>query len=154
MHAHQPLIYTLPTFPYNSEVEKILGISVFTLNKLSRDIDRLLEHIHSNQPRFILGLAQSHKRSTWEQYTINSFHKTKKVVNDSSATLYELYIPTNSLLPIRKKPTTTFCNYAMFRVQYFLQINNLNIPHSFAHVTKEGISTLDQSLSKKHLSTG
>lgn len=137
------LVYTFRTFPYISELEKYFD-SVLILDKLKVDLEQIKERILTERPDKILGIAKSNTDySTIEKYTINKFHKAWKVA-DSEIQEFNLDIPTNVVFKVREKATHSYCNYSMFSLKLFLHQNNLNIPLTFVHITKDDIRKLSR----------
>ena len=84
------LIYTFKTFPYKDDLS-FIEFSVF--GKLNDDIENFCHKILVTKPDRILGLAKSTKKySTIEKYSINEFHRNKKILNDAP-NIYELDVP-------------------------------------------------------------
>ena len=137
------LVYTFRTFPDICELKKQFD-NVFVLGTLKKDINLLCQKIIQNKPSFILGVAKStSKDSYFEPLTINQFNKDKKVINHLNQA-YDLYVPNlqNTGFTLSKKPTTTFCNYAMYKIECFLRKENMRIDHSFVHLSQDKIKEL------------
>lgn len=142
------LVYTFRTFPYIKELKNEFQ-EVIVLGKLKDDIDMLCTKIIELRPKFVLGIAKSNrKKSYFEPLTINKFNKSNQVIKHTNKDFF-LYVPnlneTNFL--ITKNPTTSFCNYSMYKVQNFLDENNLEIHFSFTHINQEDINSLKQLFS-------
>ena len=133
-------IYTFRTFPYKRELKSIFN-NVIILDKIKDDLNKLCSKIQLEKPDLILGIAKSDNISKIEKYAINQFHKNKKVLNIKNYK-YILDIPNNLPFIINNKPTDSFCNYSMFKIKYFLNSNNLNIPFTFVHITEQDLQKL------------
>lgn len=138
---NKTLIYTFKTFPYKKELKSIFN-DIIILDKIKNDLNKLYSKIQLEKPNLILGIAKSRNNiSTIEKYTINKFHRNKKILNikNSKFTLNTL---SNISFKVNNKPTDSFCNYSMFNIKYFIDQNNLTIPFIFIHITKEDLKHL------------
>ncbi|HIG94684.1 MAG: hypothetical protein QT05_C0024G0014 [archaeon GW2011_AR13] len=142
------LVYTFENFPQINELKNNFG-DVFIFKKLREDIDSFCKKIIEVKPKLILGVAKSKKYSYFEPLTINRFNKSKKVINSLNEE-FILDIPNlnNTNFLIRKRPTTSFCNYSMYKIKNFLEENGLEIPFSFVHIKQQDIKLLPNLLNK------
>lgn len=142
------LIYTFRTFPFITTLEEEFDkLDITILHKLKNDLDLLSKEIVATKPDIIIGLAKSHSdKSFFEPVTINKFNKSNKVINGSED-LYKLFIP--DLIPknfaISPNPSSTFCNYSMYKISHFLNENNINVKFSFIHISEEGIKQIKEA---------
>lgn len=137
------MVYTFKSFPYTKELN-LLYQDVQVLKSLKKDLDAFTKEIRRIKPAQILGLAKSTRKfSTIEKYTINQFHGKKKITNATEQKL-ELTVPNrlNNCFKINKNPTDSFCNYSMFKIQWFLKENKLEIPFSFIHIVEKDLKKL------------
>src|SRR3989339_830645 len=118
---------------------------------LIKTIDSFCKKILEVKPKLILGVAKSKKYSYFEPETINRFNKSKKVISSLNEE-FILDIPNldNTNCLIRKRPTTSFCNYSMYKIKNFLEENNLEIPFSFVHIKQQDMKLLSNLLNKNY----
>lgn len=142
------LVYTFKTFPYKDD----LPFSTFSVfGKLNDDIKAFCHQIHTTKPQRIVGFARSTgKYSIVEKYAINKFQRNKKVLN-GAPDLYELDVPNEltEYFQVRTTPTKSFCNLSMFKINRFLEVNNLNIPFTFIHVLQNDLKKLPKYFNKE-----
>jgi len=141
------LVYTFKTFPYKSDLP-FKKVSVF--GKLNDDIKSFCQGILIAKPNWIVGFAKStEKYSTIEKYSINKFHGDKKVLDDAPDR-YELNVPIGleKFFSVRTKPTKSFCNLSMFKIKWFLEKNNLDIPLTFIHILQNDLKKLPKYLNQ------
>lgn len=129
------LAYTFRTFPYRKD---LAFEELYVFGKLNEDIHRFCNVILTKKPNRILGFANSsQKYSTIEKYSINKFHRNKRVLNNTPE-IYELNVPfeLKKYFHVRTIPTKSFCNLSIFKIKHFLEENRLDIPFSFIHIVK------------------
>ena len=100
--------------------------------------------ILERKPEIILGVALANSvNSCFEPVAINRLHTSGTVTPGSEGRL-SLFVPSlvGSNFKLSPKPTDSFCNYSMYYVQNFLQINNLGIRFAFTHIKKEQVREL------------
>ncbi|HLD41740.1 MAG TPA: hypothetical protein VJB06_01790 [archaeon] len=135
------LCYTFRTFHFLPILKEVFP-EIHVLGKLKLDIEKFCTRILESNPDYILGIAYSRKGSFFERKAINQFNSWK--IEKSSIEEFILNIPKKPRFKLSKKPTTSFCNYSMYRIKYFLKKNNLNIPFSFVHLNEKDINLLKQ----------
>lgn len=142
------LVYTFKTFPYIEELKaEFSDIHIFS--KLKIDIKAFLKLVCACKPTHIIGIAKSHSlKSYFEPVTINRFNKSGEVVKQAGDT-YDLYVPAQLEPPFQLSsgPSTSFCNYSMFKISHFLAQENIKTRFSFIHIGQSGIGQLKNALS-------
>lgn len=132
------LIYTFRTFPQIAELQK-LG-TVIVLGKLKQDIQELYRYIELHQPDLIIGVATTTDLSRFESKAVNIFNRGK--VSREGVEEYPLNIPINPFFRINTKYTTTFCNWAMYKIAEFKDVRNLSLQHQFIHLNLKDLTKL------------
>jgi hypothetical protein len=131
------LVYTFRTFPHTDKLKSIFNnVSVF--GELKIDIKQFTSKILKEKPDLILGIALSKGISVFEPKTVNKFN-SGKIKKDGKDEL-QLFVP--MAFKTSSKPSSSFCNYSMYKIRSFLEENNLNIPFGFAHINENEISCL------------
>lgn len=146
MKLNRLLFYTMPTFNYIDLLKKNFS-NVFKLDKkMKKSLSELEKIIIKTKPAIIVGLAhQPRNKPFFYTKAVNRFHITKSVVKDGPQE-YKLYVPANikekgfSAKPPRKYPT--FCNWAAYKMQHFIEVGGLNLRHAYAHIQKRQDLTL------------
>lgn len=137
------LVYTFRTFPYTEDLSDIFP-NIVIIRKLKEDLEIFYDLIIKQNPDLILGVALSNStNSIFEPIAINQFHKKSKVIKDGKPKL-SLFVPEveGTDFNISSKPTDSFCNYSMYKVQSFLEKNKINTSFSFCHIKKKQIAHL------------
>lgn len=137
------LIYTFRTFPHIEELKEMFP-NVVVFGKLKEDLDKFFELINTTKPDIILGVAKSNDaHSYFEPLTINKFNKTSKIDKNGKEEL-KLFIPnlTKTNFKISKKPTTSFCNYSMYKIKNHIEQKELKTKIAFIHIVKKDINTI------------
>lgn len=114
----------LYTFRTNKHTKKFKDIFIF--GKLKEDFKSFTELIQKKNPKLIIGLAEVKAKTRIESIAVNRFGKTG-IINKAGKKLYKLHVPKDLPFPISKKPTTSFCNWTMYK------ISELGIPVTFIH---------------------
>ena len=130
------IAYTFRTSPSQNELKQIFP-DIFILGKIKQDLDKLFNKILATSPKLIIGLADSKTHSKIESLTINKFNKKKIDKNGKEG--YLLDLSDNLDFNLSKKSSSSFCNYSMYKIKQFLEINNLNIPFMFFHINNKDI---------------
>jgi pyrrolidone-carboxylate peptidase len=146
------LIYTFQTYPYIDQI-KGLGIEVFVLDqKLKESIHNLAEKLSSGDYYFVLGIADNKSKSKIESKAVNIFNSGKKVISNGPKE-YRMFCPDKEdrkvLLPQIEKNgsyTTSFCNYAMYKIQHNLSKKDIDIYHMFVHLNSDDIISIQKFL--------
>ena len=133
------LVYTFRGFPFIAELQGIFG-DVFVFGKLRQDF-AAFEQLLQAEPGYVLGVAFSKRESRVEPVAINQFNKGK-VLADGPETL-QLTLPAASTgITIAGRPTHTFCNWTMYRIQNAINEQQLATQFSFIHIAKHDIALL------------
>lgn len=117
-----------------------IGAEVTVLGSLKRDIEALYTRLLLEKPEYLLGVADTKKSSVIEPVTINDIHGRK--INKDGAERLELFIPSPALFKISTKATNSFCNYSMYKIAEFINLNNLETKLIFVHLNKTDDETL------------
>lgn len=134
------LVYSFRTFPHLDRLRDELG-EVHVLGNLKEDIDNFCDEIMKTKPRRVLGVALDKKESRFEKEAVNQFHGNKKVLVNGRIYL-KLHIPYKNGFRVSERPSYSFCNYSMYKIQHFLNANNLKIPFSFIHLHESDINNI------------
>ncbi|MBI2102319.1 hypothetical protein HYT55_00635 [Candidatus Woesearchaeota archaeon] len=141
------LAYTFRTFPYPEELRKEVD-SLFIFGKLKEDVQRFSKLIFEQKPTMIIGVASTHSgHSLFEPKAVNRFNRTGIVIKEGEEELL-LNVPDlqSTTFRVSRKPSSTFCNYTMYRIKSFLEREKLTIPFAFTHVKREDIKRLKEIL--------
>jgi len=127
------LVYTFRTFPEIEKLKEIFG-EVFVFGKLKEDFEKFTKIIEIKKPKYILGVAKGKNVSQLEKYAINIFGKTG-IIDKNGVERIELYIPKEleNDLKISVKPTSSFCNWTMYKIGSYLLENKLKTKLMFVH---------------------
>lgn len=122
---------------------------IFVLSKLSQEIRSLTDLIKEQQPKHVLGIAQSY-RANWAYFqpnAINLFHKRGRVEATGPKQL-SLFVPNLSGTIFKKSPraSSTFCNWTIYKIAYFINQNNLTTKPIFAHCQAKHLEQLAKIL--------
>lgn len=139
MHIPKYSVYSFRTYPYLPSLIDEFG-SVTVLDQLKYDIQAYVKEVSASHPRLVIGIANTIGQSRIEPIAINRFNRSALVMQGGSAEL-EMFVPNLSHTPFisATKPTTTFCNYAMYRVQYDLMLLNKPMRHMFVHLNNKDL---------------
>lgn len=133
------------TFRTNKNIEQFLisaGLSlstqVFIINKPNQDIPELLDLIKVNKPDWVIGFASLKKgHSRWEEFASNKFGLGRVSKNFELEAKLSLIRPDFfsklSEVKMGRGMSASFCNQAAFKVQEFIERENLNINSGFLH---------------------
>lgn len=135
------IAYTFRTYPYIDQLKEIFD-EVFIFGVLRSDFKAFSERIVAEEPQIIIGIADTTRFSRIEPITVNRFNKG--VIQTEGQQELGLHIPValTGLMPLAKQPTTTFCNWTMYKLQSFIEDSNLNTRLSFLHVNHRDIESL------------
>ncbi len=140
------LVYTFRTFPEIENLKRLFG-KISVLGKIKEDIRDFCDLILKTRPKFVLGIAKSiNGRSCFEPYAVNRFNKSKKIAE--GAEQLSLFVPDlrETEFCVSKNLSTSFCNYSMYKIQDFMNSNNLKTHFSFAHINPKDIESLSKIL--------
>ena len=127
------IVYTFRTFPEIEKLKKIFG-EVFVFGKLKEDLEKFINIIETKKPKYILGVAKGNNVSQLEKYAINKFGKTG-IIDKNGSELIELYVPKELKkdFKVSAKPTSSFCNWTMYKIGSYLLENKLKTKLMFVH---------------------
>lgn len=141
------LIYTFRTFPW---MERLKSISedVVILGKLKEDIKKVENILLSDKYSLVLGIAKSENNSLFESKGVNQFNRNK-IVKDGKDS-YTLNYPSNGFnnIKINDSFTTSFCNWSIYQIARFIEIENLKVDHSFVHIKESDIVLLESYIKR------
>lgn len=122
------LIYTFSTFPWRDKLE-----NPFIFRRIKQELKKFEKLLDTED--VILGVAKSpFNYPLQEPVAVNKFNQNK--VDKAGRESYSLDLLPSLNLKTRIHPTTSFCNYAAYKIEQLLE----NFPekkHSFVHVAKE-----------------
>jgi pyrrolidone-carboxylate peptidase len=133
------LIYSFRTFPDIQKIKDFYG-KVFIFEKLKENLKTFLKIIDKEKPDYILGLAINKNSSKLEKLTINKVNKGK-VSKTNLKDKIELFIP-KEIFEINTIPTTSFCNWTMWKIGEYLLEKNLNTRLSFVHINLKDLDKI------------
>jgi hypothetical protein len=134
------------TFRTNKNIGQFLisaGLSlstpVFIINKPNQDIPNLLDLIKLNKPDWVIGFASVKKgQSRWEQFTANKFGSGRVSKNFELGAKLNLnkpdFLSKLSEVKMGQGMSASFCGAAAFRIQEFIERENLNVNSGFLHL--------------------
>lgn len=112
---------------------------VVILGAIKRDLKVVFDRLPDYNK--VVGVARTNTYSRSEPVAINQFNKGK--INRNGAE--DLALSLDWSFPAAKRPTKTFCNYAAYMVQQYIESSGLSIKHSFVHINDRDLSKLDYS---------
>ncbi|MEK7184703.1 MAG: hypothetical protein AAB683_01020 [Patescibacteria group bacterium] len=139
---------------YSFRTNKVLkefqenGIPVFVFGSLKKDFELFSEILKKEKPDRVLGLAAISGKSRSEAVTINRFGRIGKVSKDGKDS-YVLENIGGKEFRTSKTPTTSFCNWTIYRTREFIEKNGLKSQVSFIHFNQadtKRLTTLCQAL--------
>src|ERR1700759_4649430 len=113
------LIYTFRTFPRLEQ----LPDKTFVFPKLKEDLETLKQRLVDEQPEYIVGIAASTGLSRIEPTTVNQFNKGK--ISKEGPDSFNLFVPEASPFKPASRPTHSFCNWTMYKLQEFITNSGL-----------------------------
>lgn len=125
------IVYTFRTFPEIEELQKLFG-EVVVLSSLKKDMEAFMRRIELEHPDLVLGVAATKGESRVEPIAVNRFNNG--VVSRGGVETLDLQVPKILGLKTAEKPTHTFCNWTMYKLQEFVVQNNLRTKVSFCHL--------------------
>lgn len=136
------MIYTFKTFP---AIKELPG-NVFVFSKLKEDLLKFEQRLNTEKPDYILGIANTKGQSRIEPLAINRFNDGK-VLADGPDSL-ELYVPQHypAGFNIATKPTHSFCNWTMYKVQNLLLENKYPSRLMFVHININDVNKIGDIL--------
>lgn len=133
----KPLVYTFRTCPYIADLQEIFP-EVIVLGKLREDVGVLEQKIFTLKPEGIIGVAAG-KRNVAEEFARNSFNHRGGIIRGGDHSLkLDNFPPFKS----GNYAGVGFCNWAAYKVEYYLRHQQFDIPHSQLHLAKEGLERL------------
>lgn len=144
--AMNTLVYAFRTFRPIDELKKI-NSDIFVFSKLKEDFKRF-EELLDKKPFRILSVAITKGPSRLEPLAINRFNEGNIITGGKE--LLPLHVPANrpAGLRIASKPTRSFCNWTMYRIQHVIIKHGYTTELVFVHVNVKDIDEL-RSLIKK-----
>lgn len=131
------LIYTFRSYPHTSALQ-----SAFIFGPLNQDFERLKDEIYARKPKYIIGIARTTDCSRIEPVTVNKFGKQKKIIVGGPDS-YNLFLPSQDKFKTSDRFTTSFCNWTMYRISNFIEINKINSKVVFIHLNDTDLPLLN-----------
>lgn len=131
--------YAFRTFPKINLLKKEFPC-LFIFGKLKQDVESFCDHLLKVRSDFIIGLATTKTKSVFEPTAINNIHGHKVIANAPEK--LSLHVPENQIFPVSPKPSNSFCNYSMFKIQSFINQQQLSSKLIFVHLNPKDISIL------------
>lgn len=135
------ITYTFKTFPKIDSLKKEFP-SLFIFNKLKQDIKSFGDHLLKVKPNFVVGMAMTKTKSVFEPTTINNIHGHRVIA--IAPKKLSLHVPNQPIFPPSPKPSNSFCNYSMFKIQHFINQHHLSSKLIFIHLNLKDISRLSK----------
>jgi len=129
------IVYTFRTNPFKTAIQEN-GKDIFIFGPLNKDLESFKEYILKKKPNCILGIATTKGKTQIETRAINAFGKRKLSKTKESL---DLTIPHSMIFPSATQPTTSFCNWTMFKIAEYISQENLPIKLSFIHFNPKDI---------------
>ncbi|MFA6197691.1 MAG: hypothetical protein WC734_00855 [Patescibacteria group bacterium] len=116
-------------------------VDVFVFGSLNSDLARFERKLVSEIPKRIIGLAHTKKATQFEAVAINTFGSNKKIARPGQDCYY---LDTNNAsgFQISKVPTTTFCNWTMYKIAEYISKHSNNIKFSFVHFNESDLDSI------------
>ncbi len=130
------VIYTFRTFPDIRNLEEQFG-EVFVFAELKKDIIHF-NTILKTEPEHVIGVAITQGASRQEPIAINRFNNGKILKGGDDILTLTLLDGFN----LASKPTNTFCNWTMYRIQNLINEQDLRTKLSFVHLNKNDLSVV------------
>lgn len=133
------LVYTFRTYPFIEELKKIFP-DVFIFGNLKEDMT-VFKQLLKKGDEYILGIADTKSSSRIEPTAINKFNKGK--LEAAGPDQVALFIdPRLKGIKVAQYPTTTFCNWTMYRIQRFIDSGDVSSNFSFVHINVKDLGKL------------
>jgi len=133
------VVYTFRAFPNISDLKRHFS-HLFIFGKLKQDIESFCDHLLKVKPDFVIGVATTKTKSVFEPIAINNIHGHKVIATAPEKLL--LHAPNRPDFPVSPKPSKSFCNYSMFKIQYFINQQQLPTKLIFVHLNPKDIPSL------------
>ncbi len=105
---------------------------------MKEDFEKFTKLIQRKKPKLIIGLAEVKTKTRIESVAVNRFNNG--LINQAGKKLYKLHVPKDLPFPVSKKPTTSFCNWTMYK------ISQLGIPLTFIHFNKKDLEKINPTV--------
>jgi len=133
------LVYTFRAYPHIEKLKEIFP-DVFIFGNLKEDMKEFEQLLIKNQDG-ILGIANTKNQSRIEAVAVNKFNKGK--LDKYGIDEIRLYIdPRLKRIKLAKRPTSTFCNWTMYKIQSFIDSQHLSNNFSFVHLNSRDFNEL------------
>lgn len=113
----------------------------FVFGFLKKDIVKFQNIIEKSRPRFVLGIAKIRGRSRAESKTVTRFG-ANGVINKNGKDSYNLEIVSGTFFRTSKVPSTSFCNWTMYKIKEYVDASHINACVSFVHYNSVDRDTL------------
>lgn len=134
------LVYTFRTYPYIDELKGIFP-DLFIFGSLKEDM-KTFEQLLKYTQRGVLGVADTKRHSRIETIAINKFNNGK--LEKSGPNELRLYAdPRLGGITLAQKPTSTFCNWTMYKIQAFIDSQNIDSKFTFIHINVKDLDRLN-----------
>jgi len=132
-------VYTFRTFPKINALKKLFP-HLFIFGKLKNDIESFCDHLQKVKPDFVIGVGATKTKSVFEPVAVNNIHGHKIIVGAPEK--LSLHIPIYPTFSVSPKPSKSFCNYSMFKIQYFISQHQLPTKLIFVHINSKDVQSL------------
>ncbi len=133
------VVYTFRTFPEITALKK-QSSRLFIFGKLKNDVESFCDHLLKVKPDFVIGVAVAKTKSVIEPIAINNIHGHKIIA--TAPEKLSLHIPVRPTLSVSPNSSKSFCNYSMFKIQYFINQHQLSTKLIFIHLNPKDIPNL------------
>lgn len=133
--------YTFRTNKHVVELEEVLGLKVYVIDKPAQDFEKLLSAIEQSGADSVCGIGMSKLYTRFEEKSFNRVGNS--TIDQNSPGEFNLDVPTNSEVKTDSSMTFGPCNYVAFRLRgelkdkknYFLHL----CPEDMGKLVKVGL---------------
>jgi hypothetical protein len=127
------LFYTFRTNTFKGELKESFP-DLFVFGKLNEDFVEFRKRVIEDKPGLIIGCAKS-DRSCFEIKAINKFNSGNIIREGKDK--FDLFVPSFGLFRKSLMPTTSFCNWTMYKISDLIEEQRLDSKLSFIHFKEE-----------------
>jgi hypothetical protein len=133
------LVYTFSTYQYTEELKEIFP-DVFIFGNLKDDLNVFKKYLMPGCPN-VLGIASTNYRSRIEPFAVNKFNIG--LIDKNGPEYIKLFLePKLTHFNVAENPTTTFCNWTMYKIAHLIHTRELNCKFSFIHLNSQDVGKL------------
>lgn len=137
----ETLVFTMPHFPFQDEVEKCFPFSMQLDRKLNQSLEEMifptLKTIKIDWLFCFARLRYKRQRSFFYTKALNKYNKKYSIIKNGPAE-YRLFAPQNPNFRQLVDDRLTFCNLVAYKVAHFCATEKLPLKFSYVHISKPG----------------